>query len=82
MQPLPTSSHSSTFSPPLLMVKDFSMSIAGAVNRVSNGYMTDWYLQSPNSKKIRISKAKLAAKFEYLPLSMTAIFFPCCSFKM
>lgn len=48
MQPFPTSNHSSTFSPPLFTVKDFSMSSAvpvlGGLHREQSHYS-----QSPNS---------------------------------
>lgn len=68
MQPLPTSSHSSTCSPPLFTVRDFSMSRAVrhpvSVYSVLLGASGVSAVQSPNSFMI------------------TAIFLPCWAVSM
>jgi hypothetical protein len=58
MQPLPTSSHSWTCSPPLLMVKDFSISEADFINHYEHMITVDTSsnIQSPNSVDTRQSQ--------------------------
>ncbi len=61
MHPFPTSIHSSTDSPSLLIVRDFSMSRAGRhISRLCRRdywWQLDGYLQSPNSRQASVSSA-------------------------